>query len=83
MNFWVLEIISLKDFSLADWCQRTLRTLNRHRTSLLPLLDQGAKLTLFLHTEGCHGVLRLETSFVRSLADLNMAFEHHHYLEDT
>ena len=82
MDFWVLELSLPADASFSDWCQKSLKTLHRHRTTLSRLREQGARLTLFLQTEGYHGVLRFESSFVQSLADMRIALEHHHYAED-
>jgi hypothetical protein len=75
LDFWILELSSPASDTVDLWCARVTRMLKEHAPFLSKLRSTGSTLTLFIECAETESVLRLETDFLKTLADLGVALE--------
>jgi len=73
MDFFVLEL-GLHD-DVGSWCALTAEILSSHAEFLRQMRAAGAVLTVFVEFTSALPVFRLDTSFLRVLADAGISLE--------
>ena len=76
MDFWVLELPAHAD--VESWCAHTAQVLTTQEECLDGMRRAGFRLTLFVELVSMVSVLRLESVFLKMLADHGISLECSH-----